>query len=84
VFRALDAPSLEACAAAAEIAARTDDPARDISDEGRARMVEWFERSGAPGVAVRLVRDGVTADAARPVLYYGEPLPQGLRLGLDS
>jgi hypothetical protein len=66
--------------AVAEIAARTDDPARDISDDVREATLRWFEKSGAPSDVVRMVRESIATQRSMPARLYGEPLPLGLRL----
>ena len=70
----------DVAAAVAEIASRTDDPARDIAEEARVSAETWLRESGAPADLVTLVRDAVALHRATPTQLYGEPLPQGLRL----
>jgi molecular chaperone DnaK (HSP70) len=67
-------------AAVAEIAARTDDPARDISDDAREATLTWLEKVGASSDVVRMVRERIATHRSRPARLYGEPLPLGLRL----
>ena len=67
-------------AAAAEIAARTDDPARDVSDDAREATLAWLEGSGAPSDIIRMVREPIATHRSTPARLYREPLPLGLRL----
>jgi molecular chaperone DnaK (HSP70) len=67
-------------AAVAEIAARTDDPARDVSDDAREAILRWLEESGAPSDIISMVREPIATHRSTPVRLYGEPLPLGLRL----
>ena len=65
--------------AISEIAARTDDPARDVSDQAREATLKWLEQAAAPDDIIRMVREPIATNRAAPRLY-GEPLPLGLRL----
>ena len=67
-------------AAVAEIAARTDDPARDVSDDAREATLMWLEGSGAPSDVIHMVREPIATHRATPARLYREPLPLGLRL----
>jgi hypothetical protein len=69
----------EAAGAVALIAARTGDPALDMSDSTRERAAEALGRAEAPRDlidAVLQVRERSNEDAVR---YFGERLPEGLR-----
>jgi molecular chaperone DnaK (HSP70) len=79
--RLLDLPAIagEAAAVIAQLSARTDDPARDVPDDLRARVIARLASEGETQ-AVERVRHHVAparADAAR---VFGESLPEGLRL----
>jgi hypothetical protein len=78
-LRATAAGSHERFVAVAEIAARTDDPARDISDPARDAALSWLEHAGAEDDIIRMVREPIATHRAVPRLF-GEPLPLGLRL----
>ncbi len=78
-LRSIAADSQERFVAIGEIAARTDDPARDIGEPARDAALSWLEQAGADDDIIRMVREPVTTHRAVPRLY-GEPLPLGLRL----
>jgi hypothetical protein len=82
-LRATAATSPEGLVAVGEIAARTDDPARDVSDQARDATLGWLEQAGAPGDIIRMVREPIASPLVAPRLY-GEPLPLGLRLDEPS
>jgi hypothetical protein len=66
--------------AVAQLAARTDDPLRDVEPEFR---LEAFRRLQAAGVADELIeglRACVPRSRAAAVRIFGESLPEGLRL----
>jgi hypothetical protein len=67
-------------AAIADIAARTDDPARDISAGAREATLAWLTEQGAADDLLRTVRDPVATHRREAVRLYGEALPLGLRL----
>ena len=73
------ASSPERAVAIGEIAARTDDPARDISDQAREAALSWLEQASGAADIIRMVREPMATHRAAPRLY-GEPLPLGLRL----
>jgi DNA-K related protein len=69
----------EAAGAVAQIAARTDDAALDVSDATRERAAAALDEAGASRDlidAVRHARERSDEDAVR---YFGERLPEGLR-----
>jgi len=78
-LRATAAGSHERFVAVGEIAARTDDPARDVSDQAREAALTWLEQGGADDDIIRMVREPIATHRGMPRLY-GEPLPLGLRL----
>ena len=67
-------------AAIAEIGARTDDPARDVDDGIRDTAIAALTAAGAPADAVRRLREHVPPDEQTSARFFGETLPQGLRL----
>ena len=79
-LRALRTRAGEAVAAVAQIAARTDDPARDISDDARQLTVKWLEAAGASADIVRSLHQPVPLDLLSRSRTFGEALPEGLRL----
>jgi molecular chaperone DnaK (HSP70) len=79
-LHALRAPAGEAIGAVAQIAARTNDPARDITDEARELTVQWLEAAGAPADIVRSLHHPVSFDLLSRSRTFGEALPEGLRL----
>ncbi|HET7824185.1 MAG TPA: Hsp70 family protein [Anaeromyxobacter sp.] len=64
----------------AQLARRSGDRARDVSDDLRAKAVAALERGGAPEEAVRAVREVVMASDEEERRVFGESLPAGLRL----
>src|SRR6185436_15522073 len=80
VLRTIKAPTPEALAAAAQIAAKTSDVARDVSEEERSTTLAWLEAGGASDDTIRPVREVVPVDPLIGSRAFGEALPQGLRL----
>ena len=70
----------EVAAAIADIGARTDDPARDVSDDARNAALAALTAADAPAENVRRLRECVPADDLTRTRVFGETLPQGLRL----
>ena len=70
----------EAAAAVAQVAARTGDPARDIGDEVRTRLIARLEEAGVSAETVRPVREHLPLDSQAGGRLFGEALPEGLRL----
>ncbi len=66
--------------AAMQMARRTDDRYRDISDKLRRRLADWLERRAAPRHFLQLVRQGGQLDRQEQGLVFGEALPKGLRI----
>jgi hypothetical protein len=77
---ALRSPRPEAQAAIANLAVKTDDPARDVHADARERAIAALEATGASADAVRAVREPSPADRLSGARIFGEPLPEGLRL----
>ncbi len=69
--------------AAVQLARRTGDRTRDVSDAARAEAVERLERTHARPEWIRLVREVVEVDEAQRGEMLGEALPPGLRLVED-
>ena len=63
-----------------QIARRTDDRYRDVSQKLRDAAVRYMETEGAPAHAVELVRTGGRLDSEEQGLVFGESLPKGLRV----
>jgi hypothetical protein len=70
----------DAIAAVVQIGARTDDPVRDISDDGRGRAVARLTQLGVPEDVLRSLREHVPVDRISGGRMLGESLPEGLRL----
>ncbi len=63
-----------------QIARRTDDRYRDLSDKCRRHVVAWLEDQQAPPHLIELVRNGGQLDMEEQRQVFGESLPKGLRL----
>jgi len=63
-----------------EMAQRTDDRYRDLSDRLRRDVIDWLAVDGAPPHFVELVEHGGHLDQEEQGLVFGEALPRGLRL----
>jgi hypothetical protein len=63
-----------------QIARRTDDRYRDLSEKLRRRAVDFLDAAQAPNHFIELVRRGGSLDAGEQGLVFGESLPKGLRL----
>ncbi|HEV2763002.1 MAG TPA: hypothetical protein VGV38_08410, partial [Pyrinomonadaceae bacterium] len=66
--------------AVAQLAARTDDPLRDVEPEFRESAVERLSAAGAPEEVLESLRTYVPPERADAVRMFGESLPEGLRL----
>jgi hypothetical protein len=66
--------------AVSQLAARTDDPLRDVAPAFRAEAVRRLEGAGANEEAVEALRAYVPRSRAAAVRIFGESLPEGLRL----
>ncbi|MBV9926065.1 MAG: Hsp70 family protein [Acidobacteria bacterium] len=66
--------------AVSQLAARTDDPLRDVDDNFRAVAVRRLEAVGASEEAIEPLRHYVPRTRAAAVSLFGESLPEGLRL----
>jgi molecular chaperone DnaK (HSP70) len=78
---ALKEITAETAAAVAAIGALTGDPARDVSADVRARAVQALSAAGVVGEALAPLQIVVPASPAAGSRAFGEPLPEGLRLG---
>jgi hypothetical protein len=70
----------DTASAVAQVAARTDDPARDISDAARSAALARLIEAGAPDDLLRTIREHVPIDRLTGGRIFGEALPEGLRL----
>ena len=77
---ALRAPTPDALAAVAQIAARTDDPVRDLSDQARESVVARLTSAGAATEIVGAVLEVIAVSQLSGAVLFGETLPEGLRL----
>jgi hypothetical protein len=76
----LKAPGLEAASAIVQMAARTDDPARDVSDAARDAVLARLLEAGITEELLRPLREPVRIDRLTGGRLFGETLPEGLRL----
>jgi len=72
--------SSEAQAAIVQMAARTDDPHRDIGEDLRVRAIERLAAAGTPAEDVERLRCYVAPATGDAIRMFGEALPAGLRL----
>ena len=63
-----------------QIARRTDDRYRDLSDKSRQEAADYLRIADAPAHFVDLVRKAGALDTAEQTLVFGESLPKGLRV----
>jgi molecular chaperone DnaK (HSP70) len=68
----------------AQLARRSGDRARDVSDEVRADVLAALAAGGAPEETLRAVREVVAATEEEEQRVFGESLPAGLRLVEDE
>ncbi|HEY1066854.1 MAG TPA: molecular chaperone DnaK, partial [Pirellulales bacterium] len=61
-----------------QLARRTHDRWRDVSDDARKRALNWLDRRGAPERLKILVDEGGELDSAEQGQIFGESLPVGL------
>ena len=66
--------------AVAQLAARTDDPLRDVEPEFRQEVVRRFEAAGVGGELLEGLQTYVPPSRAAAARIFGESLPEGLRL----
>ncbi|WP_437619974.1 Hsp70 family protein [Sorangium sp. So ce1151] len=69
-----------AAPAAVQLARRTGDRARDVSDRTRGEVERRLVKVGAPEAWVRAVREVMAVEEAERAAFFGEGLPVGLRL----
>ena len=70
----------DAAWAVAQLGARTDDPVRDIGEELRGRATARLEAAGAASDLVGVLREDIPRPALESERFFGESLPEGLRL----
>jgi hypothetical protein len=80
VLLALRLLGADTASAVAQVAARTDDPARDVSDAARSAALARLTEAGAPDDLLRTIREHVPIDRLTGGRIFGEALPEGLRL----
>jgi hypothetical protein len=66
--------------AAVQLARRTGDRYRDVSDSTRQAVLDWLEGRAALAHFVELVRDGGQLQTEEQRIVFGETLPRGLRI----
>jgi hypothetical protein len=77
---ALKALTEEVAATIVQIAAFTDDSARDLPGEVRAMAADRLRAAGHPERATAALVTVTSPDAAQTARLFGEALPEGLRL----
>jgi hypothetical protein len=82
LLRLLDlaGPEAETPLAVMQIARRTDDRYRDLSEKPRRKACDFLASVGAPDHFIELVRRAGSLDTSEQNLVFGESLPKGLRL----
>jgi hypothetical protein len=63
-----------------QIARKTDDRYRDLSQKHRDAAAAHLRKENAPDHFITLVQDGGSLDSEEQVLIFGDSLPKGLRL----
>ena len=63
-----------------QIARRTEDRYRDLSESARQSAIRWLTENESPAHLIELVREGGTLDAEEQGQVFGESLPRGLRI----
>ena len=63
-----------------QLARRTDDRYRDVSDKLRAKTLTWLRSQSAPAHFFELVEHTGHLDAEEQGMVFGEALPKGLRI----
>jgi hypothetical protein len=63
-----------------QIARKTGDRYRDVSDKVRSSVLAWFGVRTVPSHFVQLVAEGGQLEESERSLIFGESLPQGLRI----
>jgi hypothetical protein len=66
--------------AVSQLAARTDDPLRDVEPEFRQEAVRLLQAAGVGDELLESLRAYVPRSRAAAVRIFGESLPEGLRL----
>jgi hypothetical protein len=66
--------------AAVQMARRTRDRYRDVSEPTREKVLEWLIGHDAPPHFITLVREGGQLEAEEQKSAFGESLPRGLRI----
>ncbi len=63
-----------------QMARRTDDRYRDVSEKARDAVFGWLTTRGAPQHFIQLVQEGGQLDTEEQGMIFGEALPKGLRI----
>jgi molecular chaperone DnaK (HSP70) len=63
-----------------QMARRTDDRYRDLSEKASRSALDWLSENNAPAHLIELVRDGGSLDVDEQGQVFGESLPRGLRI----
>jgi hypothetical protein len=67
-----------------QLARRTADRYRDLSEKSRGEALGWLVDNGAPQHCLKLVRDGGRLDTELAGRILGDALPKGLRIARNS
>jgi hypothetical protein len=73
-------PDAQTTFAVVQLARKTGDRYRDISEVSRQEVLQWLAEQKTGDHAQQLVRDGGALDAEEQSRAFGESLPKGLRL----
>lgn len=76
----LDYDDPQSTLAVMQLARKTGDRYRDISEKLRTKILDWLADANAPEHFLQLVRDAGTLDIEEQGMIFGESLPKGLRL----
>jgi hypothetical protein len=68
------------CLIVMQLARKTDDRYRDLSDRSRQHAIEWLTRRDASKHLIQLIREVGQLDSEEQDRVFGEALPKGLRL----
>jgi len=79
-FRQIGPVPFSAQLAVMQLARRTDDRYRDLTEKLRREAADWLTLENAPPHFVELVHTGGSLDSDEQGLVFGESLPKGLRM----
>jgi hypothetical protein len=79
----LELPGEAAAFSLVQLARRTGDRHRDVSDKLRDQVLAWLDRLGSPPHYRQLVAEGGEFQEEEAGMMFGESLPRGLRVAAD-